>query len=154
MFEAVSTDGLVKVVLEDIGEGFCGDYDPNDPLDKRLLRYSLYRKILATDLYNDVNHLCDGYTDPGDWAEVQDGSYCPAIHADAPKDLIEEAGRFILHEIEEGLRNYKRSKRHWEELSWLWTDMKGLWYGHGPTKRLLFERLQAADEATKPEGND
>lgn len=41
----------VKVELEWIGEGRNGYYDPNDPLDEKLLRFTVYRYDIPVDSY-------------------------------------------------------------------------------------------------------
>ena len=58
-------DGI-RVEWEDIGEGICGDYNPEDPDDHPLLRFS-------------VSILLDGQ-----WEAVEDASYCTQMPVDTP----------------------------------------------------------------------
>lgn len=53
-------DGI-RVEWEDIGEGICGDYNPEDPDDIPFLRFS-------------VSILLDGQ-----WEAVEDASYCSRV---------------------------------------------------------------------------
>lgn len=59
-------EGRVHVEVEWLGEGFCGDYDPNDPHDVPLVRF------VAGDL-------------TGRRRDAQDTSYCTLIPAYAPR---------------------------------------------------------------------
>ena len=57
----------MRVVFEHIGEGYNGDYDPADPTDDELLRFT-------------VQQLHDG-----NWHDVECGSYCTHLTlADSP----------------------------------------------------------------------
>lgn len=57
----------IAVCWEDLGEGFGGDYDPEDPDDERLLRFAL-----------EVRHAGSGEWDP-QWSD----GYCTSVGADA-----------------------------------------------------------------------
>ena len=63
-------DGLVKIELAYIGEGYNGDYDANDAEDKKLLRFYVYVN---------ANH---GQKADADWEAVEDASYCTNIPVD------------------------------------------------------------------------
>lgn len=100
--EVVSENGLVKVVLEYIGEGYQGDYDPEDSEDEPLLRYSLYRK-------ND--------DDDDDWDAVDDGSYCTYLSVNDDRDKLVQVANTILLQVKDGLTSYNRQKSLYERLS-------------------------------------
>lgn len=87
------------VVLENIGEGQDGDYDPSDPEDEPLYRFH-------------VERLVDGA-----WEYVEDSSYCTQIRADIPRERAEQAARFLLRRIEE--HGGPHLKRLCESLSWV-----------------------------------
>jgi hypothetical protein len=89
--------GNTKVELEWIGEGWEGDYDPTDPDDKRLLRFSVARFI------------------DGEWQDVDDSSYCTQIPADAGDEVIYRA----LAHIESMLPEDGSIKKLCERLSWI-----------------------------------
>jgi hypothetical protein len=67
-------DRLIKdrVCVEwiELGEGYCGDYDPTLPDDEELLRFDVY-----------------WLNDQGEWVFVEDSSYCTLVPACAtPKE--------------------------------------------------------------------
>ena len=47
----------------DLGEGLCGDYNPDDPKDIPLLRFDAYIK------------------ENGQWTSIEDASYCTCVPA-------------------------------------------------------------------------
>ncbi len=87
------------VILENIGEGQDGDYDPTDPDDEPLFRFY-------------VERLVDGR-----WEYVEDSSYCTQIRADVSRERAEAAARFLLQRVEE--HGGPRLKRLCESLSWI-----------------------------------
>lgn len=100
---SVEQDGL-RVDLEYIGEGYNGDYDPNDPEDEPLLRFTLI----------DVSD--------GDWNPVDDASYCTTISAyTTPIELRENVAKRILNAYLTSDRS--KWKRLGEQLSYI--DTKG-----------------------------
>ena len=60
--------GDLKVTFENIGEGWSGDYDPEDPEDNNLLRIYIYLRTNE-----------DGRAD---WIQVEDGSICTSLPAE------------------------------------------------------------------------
>lgn len=106
----------VKVSIEYIGEGYHGDYDPEDPDDKQLLRFSVYK-------WNAEPHICE-------WESVQDGSYCTYLPADL--DVLDKAmvARIIMDEVFEPISKGTRPKRAMEHLSHLdENDIMRAWDG-------------------------
>lgn len=110
--EVVSENGLVKVVLEYIGEGYQGDYDPEDSEDEPLLRYTLYRK-------NDGNDDLGNVAEDGgnEWCTVHDGSYCTMLSVNDDRDKLVQAAKSMLLQVEDGLTSCNRQKRLYEWLS-------------------------------------
>ncbi|MFZ9515541.1 MAG: hypothetical protein ACO29P_09950 [Bacteroidia bacterium] len=110
--EVVSENGLVKVVLEYIGEGYSGDYDPEDQDDTPLLRYTLYRK-------NDGNeNLGNVVEDIGnEWCSVMDGSYCTNLSVHDGRDKLTQVANSMLLQVKDGLTFCVREKRLYEWLS-------------------------------------
>ena len=118
--EVVSADGEVLVELEYIGEGWDGDYDPEDPEDQPLLRYTLYRKYHQHLDETKLSQICeaDDYEED-DWMAVIDGSYCTMLPADANRDALRDAARMILYYVHDALLHLSpREKRLFERLSW------------------------------------
>ena len=91
------TRGRHRVEFEDIGEGLSGDYDPTDPDDQPLLRFTTERR-----------------NDAGEWEEVPDGSYCTLLPTDTAHEALARAAEPILDALEQ-----PSPKRRLEELSWL-----------------------------------
>lgn len=101
-----SDDGNIKVEWEYIGEGWYGDFDPTDPTDEPLLRFSVQT------------------LEEGEWEYAHDASYCTMNQIDTDeKDLI-EIGRLIVERfaecVEEG-RSWKGEMEiasHWFPNEW------------------------------------
>ena len=71
----------IKVVLENIGEGLCGDYNPDDPDDINLLRFTVYKES------------------DGIFEQVDDASYCTCISADEDDVVLNEALQILMNEF-------------------------------------------------------
>lgn len=93
--------GNVKVTLTDIGEGYNGDYDPEDPEDAPLLRFDVYR--------------WDGI----DWEAVEDASYCTAIPVTTPRERLVELAAVIMDAVHDDVVAGISVKKTGESLSWL-----------------------------------
>jgi len=93
----------VRVSWDDIGEGICGDYDPDNPDDIPLLRFYV-------DIFQD-----------GQWEEVEDASYCTQMPVATPVPILERALRYLHAEYKDALSGYPYSsvKRLGERLSWI-----------------------------------
>lgn len=92
------TRNRYTVELEDIGEGISGDYDPDDPTDVALLRFTVLRNGEPMD----------------------DASYCTNIPASTPENVQIELATFIMDEVY-GLENVKKlcERLSWIDPSWL-----------------------------------
>lgn len=99
--ELINKTKDVKVEWVDLGEGYSGYYDPNDPEDDALLRF-------------DVSVWRDG-----EWQDPGDASYCTLIPVDTPEDILMNGLRMIMQEVEEPLRNGYSIKKICEQLSWI-----------------------------------
>jgi len=96
--------GNLLVELEWIGEGLSGDYDPNDPNDVPLLRFSLWERH------------------GGGWDYVEDTSYCCQVSRDAPMEQIEAALRTLMREFRSTVDSGGSVKKAGEKLSWIGGD--------------------------------
>jgi hypothetical protein len=104
------TAGDVKVVWEAIGEGVSGEYDPDDPQDVELLRFSVYRKgIDSTNPWND-------------WIEVDDASYCTQVPVDTPVETLTVLLARIFNEVYDYVQAGESIKKICERLSWIAVD--------------------------------
>lgn len=93
--------GDLLAVWEDIGEGWNGEYDPDDPDDTPLLRFTVMKFYQTNDF-------------GGQWVEVDDGSYCTQMPVDTDEAILYRALELILDAAEE-----PSPKRAFEELSWM-----------------------------------
>jgi hypothetical protein len=97
-------EGNTKIELEYIGEGFDGDYDPTDPDDLELLRYTVLQRESEDD----------------EWEPVDDGSYCTML----PETLTDDEKMTALRILMSQLSNF--DKRTAERMSWISPDtLKG-----------------------------
>ena len=94
---AFASRGNVTVQFENLEEGLRGDYNPNDPDDINLLRFTVYK----------------------DGEEVEDASYCTEIPADANVVDVMNAAERILKEVYAPLQSGHSIKKLCEALSWI-----------------------------------
>lgn len=94
---------LIRVDWYDAGEGFCGDYNPEDPEDVHLLRFDVYRK------------------EGDDWLEVEDASYCTRMPYASDQELLVYSLYIIFKRYYDVLKDdpYRSVKKLGEELSWI-----------------------------------
>lgn len=100
-----------KVVLEYIGEGISGDYNPSNEEDVPLLRFSCFVKNLCDDT-NNINP---------DWQEISDASYCTQLSVNTPRHILFNAVGVILENLVDSYDS-GRVKRVVESMSWLCAD--------------------------------
>ena len=103
--EALAEDQGVVVEIRFIGEGWSGDYNIDDPDDRPLLRFDVWRR------------LDDGTLEP-----VGNASYCTMLRADARDVLVKEAAQFILREVRDAVIGGSSIKKTCERLSWVGRD--------------------------------
>ena len=96
----------VKIDWVNLDEGFDGDYDPENPDDKNLLRF-------------DVSKL-DAETN--EWTEVEDGSYCTQVPADTNHATLRRILTSFMNEIYDDVVSVGKAKRTCEMLSWTSLD--------------------------------
>lgn len=85
-----------RVTWEWIGEGYEGDYNPDNPEDTPLLRFS-----------------CDQLVD-GNWEGMNDASYCTQLPISTPRQYLARGAAILLEAIDTDA-SYKREL---ERLSW------------------------------------
>lgn len=95
------TKDNVKVELEYIGEGYSGDYDPEDEEDKKLLRFTVLKR--------DGQH----------WLQMDNGSYCTLLTTDLTDQEQKKALNLIMDKVYNKIQSEDSIKRICEELSWL-----------------------------------
>ena len=98
-------DNVIRVELCDVGEGYEGDYDPDDPEDCALLRFYVY-----------VNDPETG------WREVEDSSYCTTLKVDDARDYLEKKITILFNEfrnVSTHILSGGSVKKLAETLSWI-----------------------------------
>ncbi len=106
-------DNLLKVEFANIGEGYNGDYDPNDPEDDELIRFYVY---------TNANY---GKDLPYDWEEVEDTSECTTIPVDSDTDYLIKKATAVFNRFRKEITDYPvetSCKKLAEELSWIGSD--------------------------------
>lgn len=98
---ALTRDDMM-VEWENLGEGFCGDYNPDDPEDVNFLRFTVSQ-----------------FTPENGWMPVDDGSYCTLVKADTDAALLIEYLQMIMNVVYPLLKEGGSYKRACEHLSWL-----------------------------------
>lgn len=89
--------GKFRVAWVNLGEGWEGDYDPDDPSDENLLRFDVFIK--------EESH----------WVDPGDASYCTQVPASTSVELLILGACYILEEV----RGAGSLKRSCERLSWI-----------------------------------
>lgn len=110
----------VAVSLEYIGEGYCGEYDPDDPADIPLLRFYVEkRRVEEPEVF-------------GEWEDIEDASYCTNINANILDERAKELAQMILDEVYDAVLAGQSIKKLCERLSWLDDGSTGLpdWPGN------------------------
>jgi hypothetical protein len=97
--------GNVRIDWVNLGEGFDGDYDPENPDDVNLLRFDVYRN--------------DGVN----WVEVDDGSYCTQVPVKTSHATLRRILSSFMDYIHDDITSVGKAKRKCEQLSW--TDLDG-----------------------------
>ena len=90
---------------EDLGEGLSGDYDPDDPDDVHLLRFTLYDTSKKDFL--------------GRREQVDDCSYCTLMPVDTPDNILMKALDYMLDEFVNVIDAGYSGKKTGERLSWI-----------------------------------
>lgn len=99
----------VKVEWVELGEGWSGDYDEDDPDDEELLRFDV--SIWRPD--------CDDVPDSGDWHDPGDASYCTRFPVSATPEQRKAGLELIMDAVYEDATNGHSIKKICEHLSWI-----------------------------------
>jgi hypothetical protein len=96
-------EGRVRVTLEYIGEGYNGDYNPEDSEDEPLIRFTVDKREPGADY----------------WEAVDDASYCTQLSIFLPRQQLESIARSILAEVTDPVLSGYSIKKLCERLSWI-----------------------------------
>lgn len=113
---AYSRRGRIKVQWVDLGEGRCGDYNPDDPTDEALLRWDAYVYCPDLEQHTYPMHLDPGVDDP--WATPDRYSFCTYVPVGTPRTTLCEYAEQIADELDDAL-DAGTWKRTAERLSWI-----------------------------------
>lgn len=91
----------IKVEWVDLGEGFSGDWDPDDPEDQALLRFDISR------------------FENKEWVEIPDASYCTLFPSDSSDELKIKSLKHIMNYIYSNAASGRSIKKDCEQLSWI-----------------------------------
>lgn len=91
-----------RIEISYAGEGLSGDYEPSDPDDRPLLRFTISR--LASD---------------GEWDTDDDASFCSSLSARLSREKIEHAAGLALDFLQRNDSAGKSLRRLGGELSWM-----------------------------------
>lgn len=97
MSEVSFTHGRYRLEWVDIGEGYDGDYNPNDPNDKPLYR---------ADLYADGDIL-------------ESGSYCTGAPVATDPEILEGMARDLFRDLPDNPTQF----RHRVMQNWTWRTL-------------------------------
>lgn len=110
----------VAVALEDIGEGWDGDYRPDDPRDESLYRFTAYIQVDP----GTGDPVDAGHAQPGDvavWVPVPDASYCTQLPCTISDTIRIQATATLLDAFWDVLATHPAHsvKKLGEQLSWI-----------------------------------
>lgn len=97
----------VRVEWTELGEGLCGEYNPDDPEDIELLRFDVFEKVSIPG------------TDENDWQMVDDASYCTQVPVSATQEERSKLLEIIMDWVYEPVMNERSIKKICERLSWI-----------------------------------
>lgn len=124
MASAISDNGMVRVEWVDLGEGLCGEYNPDDPNDEPLLRYDAYVRLTGTDMDEIRGLEVDHFLDPGktpEWGVKDPSSFCTRTNVNTHGPVLELLAKIIAEELADNLDNggWKSTA---ERMSWVHPD--------------------------------
>lgn len=93
--------GSVRVDWDELGEGWNGDYNPDDPDDTELLRFTVY------------------WFDGQEWVECDDTSYCTRVPAGTSDDVRQRLLEGLMDEFASAVTGVHGTKKLGERLSWI-----------------------------------
>jgi len=96
-------EGKCRVSWTELGEGWQGDYNPDDPDDVELLRFDI-------DFFSD---------DIGEWECVDGGSYCTQVPVTATPEERERGLRIIMDYVKDKVEGDSSIRRVSAWLSWM-----------------------------------
>lgn len=110
----------VRIELEDIGEGECGEYDENDPNDTPYLRF--YTQVRGGLAKQYTAGILSYSVDETAWRDLPRGSYCTRIPATASEEVQKAFLEELMSRSYDAITRIEGYKRILEEATWLTPD--------------------------------
>lgn len=103
---------IVLVEWTDLGEGWDGDYNPNDPDDVALLRFDI------------------SVIEKGEVIPIDDASYCTQVPVNTKKKILKAGLEMIMDEIFDAVIEGNSIKKACERMSWIGVEdiEEGVWH--------------------------
>lgn len=95
--------GEVCVQWVQLGEGLCGEYDPEDDDDVELLRIDVYKRDPNTK----------------EWELYPDGTFCTLMPVTATTEELRKALSYVMDQVYDLVVTGESIKREAESLSWI-----------------------------------
>ncbi len=115
------TCGNIRVQWDELDEGHCGDYDPDDPDDVELLRFTVYRfdgdDAMAAHAAQDPQFAFLLSADGHGWQPYDDGSYCTNVPVDTPPEVRQRILEGLMGELHDPVEVEASIKKLAERLS-------------------------------------
>lgn len=106
----------VRVEWVDLGEGWSGYYDPDDPEDEELLRFDV-------SYWEPSENGWDEYKgEKGNWEDPGDASYCTRFPYKSTDEQQKKGLELIMANVYDPLMSGYSIKKMCEELSWIGLD--------------------------------
>ena len=104
------TRGNLRISVEDIGEGWSGEYDEQNQDDSPLLRFEV--------LVRDSPHVEteDGFADEDGFAAAVDTSYCTAVTSNAQNEIA--LAKYLARQLA-GITTGSELRQECQRLSWV-----------------------------------
>ena len=101
-YELINDDVMIQL-HDDCGEGWNGDYCPDDSDDEPLLRFDVYRWDISDNQY----------------VPVSNGSYCTRLPATIESSMANAALAQLMNEFRDAVRSGSSIKKCAERMSWI-----------------------------------
>jgi hypothetical protein len=129
--------GRVRVEWVELGEGWNGYYQEDDPDDEELLRFDVSWWLPDTDDPENIDpsneNAFGDWSDPNDeprtfdpltgsWSDPGDASYCTRFPAKATDEQRRQGLQILMNAVYDPLTSGYPIKKLCEELSWIGLD--------------------------------
>jgi hypothetical protein len=115
-------EGNVQVAWVELGEGWSGEYNEDDPEDIELLRFDTFVRGPLIEALRLEGEMVDD-----EWAWVHNGSHCTRFPVATSPELQLAALRYIMERVGPALEAGDSPSRLLDEMSWIepgWVEPK------------------------------